>query len=681
MTRFTVRILAIVTVPAALVGAVVMLLLGTDQASGTSMWIGPAFVFVPIAIYAFVGLACRTANPDGYFVAGRRVPAALNGMATAADWMSAASFISLAGVLYLQGFDGLVYIVGWTGGYCLLAFLAAEYLRRSRVYTVADFLARRYDSSLVRVVSVGAILFCSFSYLTAQLFAVGIIASRLLGVDFQVGVFIGLAGVIFCSFLGGMFAITWTQAVQYLVLVIAFLVPVGMLSYEKTGSFIPYVSYAGVLDRIAASERRINADPLETEVRAIYVHRAQALEDAVRRLPASHREGLDELRRQADRLRRGDSSLIEVRAVERAMAAYPRTPAEAENRWTKEAQRYRKLAAPLVPHAEPFGSFAQARQAAAEVGLEPPQGFALSFWALLFCLMLGTAGMPHVLVRFCTTTSAAAARRSVCWALLFIALLYLAIPALASFVKDHILGTLVGIPYAKMPAWVAAWSRVDPTLIAIRDINGDGIIQAAEISVGTDLIVLAMPEIAGLSFVVVGLIAAGAMAAALSTADGLLLTIAAALTHDVYYKAVDARAEPPMLVTVSKVALLLTALLAAGVAAQKPGNIVFLVASAFSVASATIFPALVLGIFWRRATATGVLAGMLAGFGVCLWYFSMSLGGTSLAGVGPWFGVPPEAAGFFGSPVAFVVAGLVSIAFPQVSARGLGFFERLHRAE
>ena len=636
--------------------AALVLMLGVAERVGMSKaHIGYVFLFATIAIYAAVGVMCRTSDVTEYYVAGRRVPALFNGMACAADWMSAASFLGLAGTLYLSGFDGLAFILGWTGGYCLVAFLLAPYLRRHGKFTIPEFLADRYGGQAVRVVAVGALLLCSFVYVVAQIYGVGLIASRLTGVEFGIGVFLGLAGILVCSFLGGMRAVTWTQVAQFIVLIIAYLIPVVYLSIQNTGVPIPQAVYGKVLERVTAREHELETDPREIEVRALYAERAVALERAVRELPASWEEGHAALQKRLEGLRAGVVPLREIKAAEKALADYPRTPDAARQKWTAQAEAARAQAAPPLPHATPFPGADEAARSTKR----------WNFLALMFCLMVGTAALPHILVRFYTTPSVSESRHSVFWALVFIFLLYFTAPALAVLVKYHIYHVLVGSDFASLPAWVTAWSKVDPGLLSITDVNRDGILQLAEITLSGDIIVLATPEIAGLPYVISGLVAAGGLAAALSTADGLLLSITAALSHDVYHKMMAPAATAQQRVTLSKILLLVIALLAAWATSLKPGDILFLVGAAFSLAASAFFPALVLGVFWLRGNRAGAVAGMLVGLGVCGYYLVRThpyfVGHLRLEPMARWFGIDPISAGVFGVPAGFLTIIVVSL--------------------
>ncbi len=623
------------------------------------IWIGYLFMFATIGLYAAIGVISRTSNVSEYYVAGRRVPSVFNGMATAADWISAASFISLAGGLYLRGFDGLAYILGWTGGYCLVALLIAPYLRRFAQYTIPDFLAARYGGGRggrgapVRLMAVAATIIVSFTYVVAQIYAVGLIASRFTGVDFSVGIFLGLASILVCSFLGGMRAITWTQVAQYIIILVAFLIPTIWLSVKHTGNPVPQVAYGSVMPKLAQQEQQLANDPREQQVRAMFAQRAAQDAARVKALPESWEQGKQEAQRQLDVLRQRNASLAEIRNAERLLIAYPKSVDEAAREWTAASNANMARSQPPVPHATPF----------------PGQDKAQSdirrnnFLALVFCLMVGTAALPHILMRSYTTSSVQETRSSVFWTLFFILLIYLTIPALAVLVKAELYSTLVGSHYSALPTWVSYWANVDKTnpLVSIVDINGDGIVQLAEMFLDGDVIVLATPEIGGLPYVVSGLVAAGGLAAALSTADGLLLAISNALSHDIYYKVVDPNASTQKRVTISKLLLLAVAFIAAYAASQKPADILSLVGAAFSLAASTMFPALVLGVFWRRANHAGAIAGMVAGFSLCLYYMvhTTPLLGGSAAGL--WFNIAPMSAGVFGVPVGLATLVIASL--------------------
>jgi cation/acetate symporter len=499
--------------------------------------LGYLFVGFTITVYAFIGIVSRTMQVSEYYVAGRRVPAFYNGMATGADWMSGASFVGMAGSLFLLGYDGLAFVLGWTGGYVLVAILIAPFLRKFGAYTVPDFLAARYEGNAARMMGVIVLLACSFTYVVAQIFATGIIAQRFLGMDFVVAVYVGLAGILVCSMLGGMRAVTWTQVAQYIVLIVAYLLPVVILSAKKFGLPLPQLTYGTALEQISALEQSFIANGL--------------------------------------------------------------------------APSTMKL------HTAPFTSYSPANY----------------FW-LIFCLMIGTASLPHVLMRYFTTPSVKEARISVAWSLLFIFLLYFTAPAYAAFSKLEVYSTLIGKNITDLPLWVYNWgslglvnicgkaaASLDAVTAACAALPGHtGIVRWQDFGINTDVVVLSTPEIAGLPYVIAGLVAAGGLAAALSTADGLLLAIANALSHDIYYKMIDKNAPTARRLVVSRVLLVIVALLAAWTASQRPADILSMVAWAFSLAAAGLFPALVLGVWWKRCTKQGAVAGMAAGFAVCLGY-------------------------------------------------------------
>ncbi len=550
--------------------AFVLVLALLEQLGVPNQIIGYLFVFLTIGVYALIGYLSRTAQVSEYYVAGRRVPAFYNGMATGSDWMSAASFIGMAGTLYALGYDGLAFVLGWTGGYVLVAILLAPYLRKFGAYTVPDFLGARYGGNLARFCGVIVLLSASFTYVVAQIFGTGIIASRFLGISFEVAVFVGLAGILVCSMLGGMRAVTWTQVAQYIILIIAYLIPVVLLSYTLTGVPVPQLMYGEALQQI---EQLIATKP--------------ALEGA-------------------------------------------------------------------KSHITPFTSY------------DP-----LNFFGLILCLMVGTASLPHILMRYFTTPSVRDARQSVAWSLFFIFLLYFTAPAYAAFAKLEIFTNVIGAPIASLPDWVGIWSNIG--LVNVNDANGDGILQYTELRINNDAIVLATPEIAGLPYVIAGLVAAGGLAAALSTADGLLLAIANALSHDIYYRMVDPNANTKRRLAVARVLLILVAIVAAYVASTRPAGILAMVAWAFSIAASGLFPALVMGVWWKRTTATGAIAGMIAGYGVCLFY----LIGTQYYGMPLWFGVRNISCGLFGIPAAFIVTIVVSLMTPAPSRAMQDFIDSI----
>ena len=629
--------------------------------------LGYIFLFATVMLYAGIGFMSKTSEVSEYYVAGRRVPALFNGMATGSDWMSAASFIGMAGTLYLTGYDGLAFIMGWTGGYCLVALLLAPYLRKFGQFTIPDFLGARYGGHAPRLIGVFAAVLVSFVYVVAQIYGVGLITSRFTGLEFAVGVFVGLAGILVCSFLGGMKAVTWTQVAQYIILIVAYMIPVVWLSIIHTGTPIPQITaYTSVLPKVTALEKEFNdkATPkgaAEESVRAIFRERAAVADARLKGLAAGGAGYLAEQKKaledkvvalKADAA--PDAKAIEV--AEKAAKDFPTDPAKAKEQWTKDKSGAAARAGAVKSHAEPFAAKDENARSIAKK----------NFLVLVFCLMVGTAALPHILMRFYTTPSVQEARRSVFWSLFFIFLLYFTAPALAILVKFEVYGSLVGSSFASLPAWVSNWAAVDKTLMSIADINKDGIVQLAEIVIGGDLIVLATPEIAGLPYVISGLVAAGGLAAALSTADGLLLTIANALSHDVYYKVIDPNAPTTRRIAVSKGLLLVVAVIAAYVTSMKPGDILFLVGAAFSLAGSAFFPSLVLGIFWKRANQLGAILGMTVGLGVCMYYMIQTY---PFFGINAprWWDIAPIGAGIFGITAGFIALIVGTLISPAPS--------------
>ena len=632
-----------------------------------------SFLAATVLLYAGIGFITRTTDADEYYVAGRRVPALYNGMATGADWMSAASFIGMAGTLYLSGYDGLAFIMGWTGGYCLVALFLAPYMRKFGQFTIPDFLGERYGGHIPRFIGVVAAILCSFTYVVAQIYGVGLITARLAGVEFEVGIFLGLSGILVCSLLGGMRAVTWTQVAQYIILIVAYMIPVVWLSVKQTSIPVPQAIYGYQLEKVTAQEKLLTNDPKELEVRAIFKQRsadlAEKLKDPAAALAVDKAAATTKV---AD-LKAASAPAAELAAAEKALTSLPIDAAAAKAAWSKAKAAADVKALPLngmSPHAQQFKGDPNG-DAAAQKTYDTSRR---NFLALIFCLMVGTAALPHILMRYYTVPSVKEARDSVTWSLFFIFLLYFTAPALAVLVKFEVFTVLIGTPIDQLPSWVAAWNKVDPTLLSIVDINKDGILQLNEMSIGGDIVVLATPEIGGLPYVISGLVAAGGLAAALSTADGLLLTIANALSHDLYYKMIDPNASTERRVTISKALLLVVALAAATVAAQKPADILFLVSAAFSFAAAAFFPALVMGIFWKRATGIAASLGMVAGLGTTVYYMVMNqpwlrgiFGITSPIDL--WYGILPISAGVFGVPVGIAVIFVVSLITPEPSKK------------
>ena len=533
--------------------------------------IGILFVAFTIVIYAGIGWLSRTMQVDAYYVAGREVPPVFNGMATAADWMSGASFVALAGGVYFGGHGYLAFVVGWTGGYVLVNSLMAPYLRKFGCYTVPDFIGTRYGGNTARFVAVVILVVASFTYVTAQINATGTIAARALQIPFEVGVWFGLLGILLCSMLGGMRAVTWTQVAQYIVLIIAYLVPVIWMSNKQGFGVIPHFTYGDAVARIAELEQTLKVGLAAAE------------------------------------------SVPGVRVL-------------------------------TSLHNSPEGGMA-----------------AWKFVTLAFCMMAGTASLPHILMRYFTTPSVRAARKSVAWSLLFIFLLYFTAPALATLTKLQLLDpnlatSVIGKAIADVNAleWVQKWASVG--MLAIKDSNADGILQINEFFMRPDIVVLATPEIAGLPYVISGLVAAGGMAAAMSTADGLLLAIANALSHDLYYKIIDPKADTRHRLIVARGLLIVIGALGALVASMKLTGILGAVAWAFCFACSGLFFPLVLGVWWRRANRSGAIAGMIAGFvagSAYLWY--VYTGGAQ------WWGIDHLRFGMIGMPVSLVVMVVVSL--------------------
>ncbi|MEK9881268.1 MAG: sodium:solute symporter family protein [Rhodobiaceae bacterium] len=556
----------------------VILMAILEQAGVAPRYIGYMFVGFTILIYALIGILSRTMQSNEYYVAGRQVPAVFNGMATAADWMSGASFIAMAGGIYLKGYPYMAFLVGWTGGYVLVASLLAPYLRKFGCYTVPDFIGTRYGGNLARFCAVVILVVASFTYVTAQITGTGIVASRALDIPFEVGVWFGLAGILVCSMLGGMKAVTWTQVAQYIVLIIAYLLPVFWMSNKLDYGLIPqFAQFDAVL-------------------------RVQELE-------ALHKVG------------------------------------------------------ELKPTAE---AAAQAKGLAAlTVGINDASDTLMAKWkflTLVLCMMAGTASLPHVLMRYFTTPSVKAARQSVGWSLIFIFLLYFTAPALATFTKLSILDPnlatgIIGSSIAEVQAldWVQNWSSVG--FVKIIDGNGDGLLQINEFFMKGDIVVLATPEIAGLPYVISGLVAAGGLAAAMSTADGLLLAIANALSHDLYYKIIDPKADTRTRLVVARILLLAVGAAAAFVASAKLTGILGAVAWAFCFANSGLFFPLVLGVWWKRANRAGAVAGMIGGFAAGAWYLYM----VQFGGMTPWLGLDGLRFGMIGMPVSLVLMVVVSL--------------------
>ena len=545
-----------------------------EQMGVSADTLGILFVAFTIAIYAGIGWLSRTMQVDAYYVAGRQVPALYNGMATAADWMSGASFVAMAGGVYFGGYGYLAFIVGWTGGYVLVNSLLAPYLRKFGCYTVPDFIGTRYGGNLARLFAVIVLVVASFTYVTAQINATGTIAARALQIPFELGVWFGLLGILLCSMLGGMRAVTWTQVAQYIVLIIAYLVPVFWMSNVQGFGLIPQFSYGEAVERIGE---------LETL--------------------------------------QGVGTLMPT-------------------------ETYTGMRALTTPHASAPDS-------------------AMASWkfvTLVLVLMAGTASLPHILMRYFTTPSVRDARRSVVWSLFFIFLLYFTAPALATFTKLQIMDPnlatgIIGKSIVEVQTldWIQKWSNVG--FLAISDSNGDGLLQINEFFMRGDIVVLATPEIAGLPYVISGLVAAGGMAAAMSTADGLLLAIANALSHDLYYKIIDPNADTRTRLIVARILLIIIGAGGALVASLKLSSILGAVAWAFSFACSGLFFPLVLGVWWKRANRQGAVAGMGLGFLAGSAYLYQ----VRFVDMEPWLGIDHLRFGIVGMTVSLVAMVVVSL--------------------
>jgi cation/acetate symporter len=516
-------------------------------------------VILSFIVYTYIGWRSRVQDTKGFFVADQGVPSLANGAATAADWMSAASFISMAGLISFLGYDGSIYLMGWTGGYVLLALLLAPYLRKFGKYTVPDFVGDRYYSGVARLVAVVAAIFVSLTYVAGQMRGVGIVFSRFLQVDINTGVIIGMVIVAFFAILGGMKGITWTQVAQYVVLIIAYLIPAIAISILLTGNPIPQLSFT--------------------------------FSDIVTRL-----NGIQ---------------------TDLGFSVYT----------------------------EPFAN--------------KPMIDVLFF---TIALMVGTAGLPHIIVRFYTVPDVKAARRSAGWALLFIAILYTTAPALAAFARYNLIDSLHNKTVAEVQQldWATKWEQTK--LLKFSDKNADGRFQLTpdeatnEIFLDKDIVVLSTPEVAKLAPWVIALVAAGGLAAALSTASGLLLVISSSIAHDVYYRMVDPHASEAKRLFVGRIMVGLAIVVAGYFGIHPPGFVAEVVALAFGLAASSFFPVIILGVFDKRANREGAIAGMICGLlATSAYIFSVKFGGMT-----PWFGISAEGFGTLGMMLNFCVTFFVS---------------------
>ena len=529
------------------------------------IWIW-AIVGITFSLYIGIAIWSRASSTKEFYVAGGGVSPIANGMATAADWMSAASFISMAGIISFSGYDGSVYLMGWTGGYVLLALLLAPYLRKFGKFTVPDFIGDRYYSNTARAVAVFCALIVSFTYIAGQMRGVGLVFSRYLSVDINTGVFIGMGIVLFYAILGGMKGITYTQVAQYCVLIFAFLVPAIFISMMMTGIAIPQIGMG--------SEGTEGIHLLE-------------------KLDGLHKE--------------------------------------------------------LGFHLYTTGSKSK-----------------LDVFLITAALMLGTAGLPHVIVRFFTVKKVRDARKSAGWALLFIAILYTTAPAIAVFARTNLIQTVSNQPYETLPEWFSNWETTG--LLVFEDKNEDGLVQYVgdplnnELEIDKDIIVMANPEIANLPNWVIGLMAAGALAAALSTAAGLLLVISSSVSHDLLKKIIKPDISEKGELVAARIASFFTVVLAGYFGINPPDFVAATVALAFGLAAASFFPAIVMGIFSKRMNKEGVISGMVVGITLMLFYmmkFKLGLFGGGTANDW-WFGVSPEGFGTLAMCANIIVAIIVS---------------------
>ncbi len=538
------------------------------------------YLLVGITFTIYIGIAIwsRVQSTSGFYVAGRGVPPLANGMATAADWMSAASFISMAGLVSFMGYTGTIYLMGWTGGYVLLALLLAPYLRKYGRYTIPEFVGDRYYSQTARVIAVFCAIFVSFTYVAGQMRGVGVVFSRFLEVDVNIGVVIGVVIVFFYAVMGGMRGITYTQVAQFCVLIVAYLVPAAAISWQMTGWAIPQIGFGSTL--------------LEGQ------HAGMALLEA---LDAIHRDlGLPEY---TGAWVDGKKSMIDVLAITMA-------------------------------------------------------------------LMIGTAGLPHVLIRFYTVPNSRAARWSAMWALIFIGLLYTTAPAVSAFARVNMIETLNEKPYVEAPQWFKSWEATG--LIVFKDLNGDGVIQYSgdaqknELMVDRDIMVLANPEIAKLPAWVVALVAAGGLAAALSTAAGLLLVISASVSHDLFKSVLWKNMSQKDELRMARIAAAFAVVVAGLLGIYPPGFVAQVVAFAFGLAAASFFPILLLGIFDKRTTKEGAITGMLLGIGFTAAYIIWFRFLDPTATAEQWlFGISPEGIGTIGMILNFIATITVSHFTPE----------------
>lgn len=594
------------------------------------------FVGLSFSLYLFIAWRVRVKDTQGFYVAGRDVPAYANGMATAADWMSAASFISMAGLISTMGYAGSVYLMGWTGGFVLLALCLAPYLRKFGHFTVPEFIGDRYESNPARLIAILCAVFISFTYVAGQMRGVGVVFSRFLNVDISTGVMIGMLIVFIYATLGGMKGITWTQVAQYWVLISAFLIPTIAISIQLTGNAIPFIGMGSTL--------------LESNISGQSVFLLNALDSTLREF--------------------GWHSYTEA----------------FQGKWSQ------------------FNVFATA-----------------------LTLMVGTAGLPHVIVRFYTVKNVQAARWSAFWALLFISILYLSAPSLASFSRYYTIHTLNGVSSEKLPAWFHSWEKTG--LILWLD-DGDGIVRYSGDSTNEifrsgklstkeieaikaqhalwlttnsdsgingrqlmidkglngpdrDIIMLAAPEMAGLSNWIIAFVAAGGLAAALSTASGLLLVISSSIANDLYFRTLNPKASEKNQLLVGRIAIAFAVFVAGYFGLNPPGFVGQVVAFAFGLASASFFPAILLGIFNKRVGTIPAISGLLVGIGITTYYIinCVFFGGSRWTFGFVENGITPEAFGFIGMLLNFTVTLVLTPFFPAPSKSMQATIESVRQPE
>ncbi len=634
-----------------------------DQLKLSAGVVNGFLLITSIVAYAVIGMACRTTQPEEYYVAGRRIPAITNGMATAADWMSAASFIGLTGLLMSEGYlgdgsraGGLAYVLGWTGGFCLLGLLFARQINASRAITIPQMLGDMFQSLWLRRFAALGTVICSAIYLVAQIYGIGLVTSMLSGLTFELGVFMALGGILLCSFLGGMRAVTWTQLLQCLVLVVTMLTVAVAVAWKVRGHPVVPLAAAEAMAQVNERSRQILADPLEQSTREMMQIRLQDLKQKIADPITARQLERERLLRQISLLKSENAPLRDIHRLESNPVLRDSDIARLVAAWTRESQQIETALR------RPIGF-----EGRAEPGVYPPLSNTL---ALVFCLILGTAGLPHILGRSFTTATPRQAQRSVAWAMLFIVLVYMTASGLAVLLKQSVLTELVGARLDALPEWADKLKLRKLGLLSIHDWNGDGRVQWGDIQLGSDLLMLAAPDIAHIPPVFTGLIAAGALAAALSTADGLLLTISNSLSHDVYPPRQDESANPLKRVMLSKILLMLVALLAAWVATYRPVDILFWVACAFSLAASTFFPVMLLGLHWPRMSRVGALWSMLSGMAMAFYYIFINHPWIQTRlGLSPeatsWWGLEAHSAAVFGVPIGLLAGALGSWLSPD----------------